>query len=74
MSPAPAAARPNIRLASQEAARLLALTPVPANSVALTKPPAVPSRWFGPVVASRVDRSRAWRVPLSMSAAAGWIA
>lgn len=79
---APKPARPagptlagNKRLAEAEAKRLVSLAPVPAGAVGLSSAPAaLPGPVMGsPEVASKADRTRYWRLPMSFTAARVWI-
>ncbi len=66
----------NRRLARAEAARLLALAPVPVHAVRLAAAPSsLPEPAMGiPGVASLVDASRSWRLPMPYPEAAAWLA
>lgn len=59
--------------ASQELNRLLALAPVPPGGVALALPPPGRVTPGGPL-SSHLTRSRQWRLPVPVSAAAAWVA
>lgn len=58
--------------ASQELNRLLALVPVPPGGVALALPPPGRVTPGGPL-SSQLTRSRQWRLPVPVSAAAAWV-
>jgi len=68
----PPTAAGNKGLADREARRLLALVPVPAQAVAVSKPPGWPQP-ERPIATSVIDKYRVWRLPMSFSRAAAWI-
>src|SRR3984957_18219391 len=63
----------NQALARQEAARLLALTPVPAGATPLAVVPGFAQPASIPVAASLVDQARAWRLSMPFGRAAAWL-
>jgi hypothetical protein len=70
-----ATAAGNRAAAQREAARLLALAPLPPGATRLARPPAGLSAAAGgvPGVTSLVDRETSWRVPLSFPALQAWV-
>jgi hypothetical protein len=74
-APTAATAAANRRLAQAEAARLLALVPVPARAVRLgSAPSSLPYPAIGlPGAGSLLDWSRSWRLPMSYRAAVAWL-